>query len=77
MLSIRGKYQNGILQLEKPFDAKEVVEVIVTFLEIENSKLKKRKSLLEKLKNGPVMSDEQYQEYLEGREWWKNSRLSK
>lgn len=77
MIALRGTYQNGILQLEKKIESEEKLDVIVTFLEDSKSVNEKKASLLEKLKNGPVMSDEQYEEYLEGREWWKNSRLSK
>lgn len=74
MLSIRGKYQNGILQLEKPFDAKEEVEVIVTFLESVPKRYDKE-AFLDLLKNGPVMTDEQYQDYLESRKMWQRNEI--
>ena len=45
------------------------MEVIVTFLE-EPIKNESKEEYIELLKNGPVMSDEQYQDYLLSRKMW-------
>lgn len=71
MLALRGTYQNGNIELEKKVETTQKMEVIVTFLEDIKSEDSKKQSLLQKLKNGPVMTDEQYQDYLESRKMWR------
>lgn len=71
MLALRGTYQNGNIELEKKVETTQKMDVIVTFLEDIKSEESKKKSLLKKLKNGPIMTDEQYQDYLESRKMWR------
>ena len=70
MLALRGTYQNGNVELEKKVETAQKMEVIVTFLE-DPIKKRSKEEFLELLKNFPVMSDEQYQDYLESRKMWK------
>lgn len=44
---------------------------------LETKTVSKKEKLLEFLENGPVMSDEQYAEYLGQKKEWNNSRLAK
>ena len=69
MLALRGTYQNGNIELEKKVESTQKMEVIVTFLE-EPIKNESKEEYIELLKNGPVMSDEQYQDYLLSRKMW-------
>lgn len=73
MLALRGKYHNGKIQLEENIESDKEIDVIVTFLEESSTKESRKKSLLEKLKYGPVMSDEQYQDYLQSRLTWQRN----
>lgn len=66
MLALRGTYKNGNIELEKKVESSQKMEVIVTFLE-EPLKKHSKEEFLELLKNGPIMSDDQYQDYLESR----------
>lgn len=75
MLALRGTYQNGNVELEKKVESTQKMEVIVTFLEDPIKKLSKEE-FLELLKNGPIMSDEQYQDYLESRKMWNTKEIN-
>ncbi|TAH00986.1 MAG: hypothetical protein EAZ15_07985 [Sphingobacteriales bacterium] len=75
MLALRGTYQNGNIELEKKVDTTQKMEVIVTFLE-EPIKKRSKEEFLELLNNGPIMSDEQYQDYLLSRKMWNTSEIN-
>lgn len=75
MLALRGTYQNGNVELEKKVESTQKMEVIVTFLE-DPIKKRSKEEFLELLKNGPVMSDEQYQDYLESRKMWNTKEIN-
>ena len=77
MLALRGTYLNGKLQLEKPVVSKNELKVIVTFLQQPDTLEINKVSLSEKLKKGPVMTESQYKEYLEGKAWMNETRLVK
>ncbi len=77
MLALRGIYNNGIVQLEKEIKNKEDIQVIVTFLQDPTETKHSNETLLEKLKSGPQMSDDQYKDYVSSKNWFNESRLIK
>ena len=76
MLTLHGTYKNGHLTLEQPIDSEKPIKVMVTFLEEPPIQPKiGNPELREALLNGPTISEEEYQVFIEHRNWMNSSKI--